>query len=262
MSGSPDIDLQEAGRQVERAARAVDVARQQQDVQLTATPPPDLLQRALGQFFDVLSYIETEDEDQLPADKPPFAPITAANDDAIDIHDITVLLSYGFRLLDDLIGWCNALDMETTRHDLHVVVVSIALWTIRRGGRIDTPETAVNALADLANRTNETEPLQRLSAIMDEIETALPEEIKRDHDGDNTAHPWRVLMLNHGIVATRTHEPQIMEPVFERIVTLLPEDAPGFFAEGLKQLDIVGYPEPVRVMMQNFYRRTHPETLH
>jgi hypothetical protein len=53
-----------------------------------------------------------------------------------------------------------------------------------------------------------------------------------------------------------------MEPVFERIVTLLPEDAPGFFAEGIKQLDIVGYPEPVRVMMQNFYRRTHPETLH
>ena len=45
-----------------------------------------------------------------------------------------------------------------------------------------------------------------------------------------------------------------MEPVFDSIVEHLPEDASGFFEEGMEQLDTVGYPEPVREIMTRYYQ--------
>ena len=44
-----------------------------------------------------------------------------------------------------------------------------------------------------------------------------------------SAPPWRVLLLNWGIVATRSLRPPLMRDAFDRLLEHLPEDASGFF---------------------------------
>ncbi|MGD8925773.1 MAG: hypothetical protein PVG20_02915 [Thioalkalispiraceae bacterium] len=53
-----------------------------------------------------------------------------------------------------------------------------------------------------------------------------------------------------------------MESVIEQLVFRLPEYAPGFFAEGMAQMNITGYPVHVRTVMQHYYQKTNQPTLH
>jgi hypothetical protein len=44
-----------------------------------------------------------------------------------------------------------------------------------------------------------------------------------------------------------------MEEAFEALAEHLPEEAPGFFREGMGQMDALGYPQRVRIIMQRYY---------
>ena len=255
MNHEPDWTLHETEARVRRSAAAIERARQQHAARLPDAPPPDLLGRALGQYFAILQRIEA-DGGRIPADETPD-PLPETDED-----EYGVLCDYGLRLLGDLIRWAVELDLEEERRELEAMVVAAALWTARMGGTIRPPEPVVNAVAHLANTTTGTEALRRLSQVMYDLAAAMPEEIRADRDRSDPGRPWRVLMLNHGIIATRSHDPAEMEAVFDRILALLPEDAPGFFAEGMEQMDIVGYPDHVRAVMQRYYELSHPRTLH
>jgi alkanesulfonate monooxygenase SsuD/methylene tetrahydromethanopterin reductase-like flavin-dependent oxidoreductase (luciferase family) len=70
-------------------------------------------------------------------------------------------------------------------------------------------------------------------------------------------------LLNRAIVATRSHRPQLMEPAFDAIVEWLPDQATRFFAESMGQMDIIGSPDQVRAVMQDYYLRySGDRTLH
>ncbi|WP_428634967.1 hypothetical protein [Sedimenticola sp.] len=43
-----------------------------------------------------------------------------------------------------------------------------------------------------------------------------------------------------------------MEEVFGQLVSNIPQDARGFFQEGMQQMDIVGYPDEVRQVMEKY----------
>jgi hypothetical protein len=58
--------------------------------------------------------------------------------------------------------------------------------------------------------------------------------------------------LNYGIVATRSHQPEIIEIAYDALVKNLPQDARQFFKEGLQQMDIVGYPDAVREVVERY----------
>ena len=53
-----------------------------------------------------------------------------------------------------------------------------------------------------------------------------------------------------------------MNSVFEQLLQRLPEDAEKFFAEGMKQMDIINYPEHVKHVIEHFYQLTNKPTLH
>ena len=97
---------------------------------------------------------------------------------------------------------------------------------------------------------------------MDEIANAAAPSVKADEDKSHAGRPWRMLNLNHGIVATRSQDTSIMESVFEQILLRLPEDAPNFFREGMEQMDIIDYPVHVREVMEKYYQMTNNPTLH
>ena len=64
--------------------------------------------------------------------------------------------------------------------------------------------------------------------------------------------PWRVLNLNYGIVATRSHQPELIEQAYDALIANLPQDARQFFKEGKQQMDLVGYPEEVREVVERY----------
>ena len=67
--------------------------------------------------------------------------------------------------------------------------------------------------------------------------------------------PWRVLLLNRGIVATRSHDPSTMEEAFTFLIRHLPEDAAQFFAAGMQQMEALNYPAHVRQVMEKYHRQ-------
>ena len=69
----------------------------------------------------------------------------------------------------------------------------------------------------------------------------------------NPGRPWRVLLLNHGIVATRSHNTELMEAAFTLLASKLPEDATRFFSEGMQQMEALGYPPHVRETMEKYH---------
>ena len=66
--------------------------------------------------------------------------------------------------------------------------------------------------------------------------------------------PWRVLLLNYAITATRTHEPALMEKAFKFLIFHLPDDLKQFFTEGMSQMFALNYPEKVKQVMEKYYK--------
>jgi len=90
---------------------------------------------------------------------------------------------------------------------------------------------------------------------MNEVVDATADIIRQDLEKTNPGRPWRVLQVNRAIVATRTHQPDVMDTAFESLAANLPEDAQRFFSEGMEQMDLLNYPPHVREVMDRYYRK-------
>lgn len=53
-----------------------------------------------------------------------------------------------------------------------------------------------------------------------------------------------------------------MTRAFDTLIHYLPEDATNFFSEGMGQLDAVGYPQPVREVVEHYSLMWSTSTLH
>ncbi len=82
---------------------------------------------------------------------------------------------------------------------------------------------------------------------------AVKPRISQDTASTDPTRPWRVLLLNRAIVATRSNEPALMEEAFDALVEHLPDETSGFFREGMEQMDALNYPPRVRAVMQRYY---------
>ncbi len=168
----------------------------------------------------------------------------------------------GFALLEQLHAWAEALEYQDMREALDEIIVTWGVWAARFLGPLPLTQPLVEALSRVANSHQDPAFLAELSHVYQEIAEAVDPATRDDRDRTNPARPWRLLNLNYGIVATRSHQPEIMEQAFEQLLHRLPEDAPGFFEEGMQQMEAVGYPEHVRRIMEKYYRLTNNPTLH
>ena len=207
---------------------------------------PGQLAEAIHQFLTIIARIDEEEGKLGPA----------VNDDATQLGD------YGMTLLTDLSAWAGQLNLPVPRQDLEIVTLAAADWVMRHEGQIRTLDPVVNALANFANRMNDPTSLEPLILFMGRVAQASAKYIKQDLEKTNPGRPWRVLHLNRGIVATRTHNPALMEKVFDDLVRYLPEDAPAFFAEGMQQMEALNYPQPVRVVMGRYFDRWTRPRMH
>ena len=89
-----------------------------------------------------------------------------------------------------------------------------------------------------------------LSDLIAEIVDHCSQDLKMDQGDSEELRPWRLLHINRGIVATRTHDLEVMKKAFDEFLIYLPQEATGFFAEGMKEMDALDYPPHVRKVME------------
>lgn len=167
--------------------------------------------------------------------------------------EITEIGDHALGLLQAIVERVESVSGHQSR-ELSRLAIPISLWTAQQGGHINKLELVVNSLAAWANELQDTLQIADLVGVIRQIIDATSAEIRQDLDQSNPMRPWRILNLNYGIVATRSHDPILMEEAFALLVENLPQDARAFFREGMQQMDSIGYPDEVREVVERYER--------
>lgn len=160
--------------------------------------------------------------------------------------------NYGLQLLTELTELAVQLELPDCARDLENLCLPLGAWIARQGGEIQQLAPIVNALAWHANHATSPQAMLDLFNLATQVFEAVSPNII-DNDPEDPVHPWRLLVINRAIVATRTLEPSAMEPALNAVVEHLPDDASRFFEEGMQQMDRIGYPEQVREVMNRYH---------
>ena len=206
----------------------------------TTEETPEQLLAGMEQAIDVM---ERADAD-----------VAARQGEAVlSVDEITEIGDFALGLLEAIVDRVETSSGRQER-DLVRLAIPISLWVARQGGHIKKLELGVNSLAAWANELHDTLQIAELVRVIREIIDAASDDIRKDLEQTNPMRPWRILNLNYGIVATRSHDPALMDEAFAVLVENLPQDARAFFREGMQQMDIVGYPEQVREVVEKYDR--------
>lgn len=241
----PPVDLSYLREQFRELAAQVCEAWDASSHAATEVDTPRLLRDALLQLADMLAHVEG-----------------AASDPEANPAEINTLGEYGLHLLEEQSQLAASLDQATLANQIEQQCLPFALWIARHGGEIRHLAPVVNALAHYANMASHPQTMGHLYTCCCElIEAASP--ACEEQPSRGAQHPWRLLLLNRAIVATRSHNPELMEAAFDAIVDHLPGEAHRFFAEGMEQMAVIDYPDTVRdVVRRYFLAHGIPQRLH
>jgi hypothetical protein len=210
-------------------------------------PSPPLVQKAMLQLLDILERQDIE-------------PVT---DKSLAADDIDELGEYGLTLIQEMSSYAADLGQQELSYHIEDLTFPFAVWLARRDCEIKNLAPVVNAFARSANDIKDNNLLKQLFTYINEIMDALSPNITQDLEKNNPMRPWRILIINRAIIATRSHDTELMEMAFKTLVEQLPEEAPGFFEEGVEQMHLIDYPEHVRKLMHHYYLMYGtPQTIH
>jgi len=241
----PPVDITYIAAEIRMHAAELREAQEDHDGEMD--PDPRVLPQALSDLFDHLRRLE----DQVPDPATEGGPTPAAR------ADLSRLGDYGVDLLARLAGLAGTLPAPHKAHAIEELALPFACWIARRGGELGYLEPIVNGAAHLANRLLQPSELEQLYGLLTEIVDAVDPRLSQDTTSVDPSRPWRILLLNRAIVATRSHRPALMEEAFESIIEYLPDEAPAFFREGMEQMAALNYPPQVRDLMQRFHQQCH-----
>jgi len=166
--------------------------------------------------------------------------------------EVSKIGDYALNLLDEISVSCASRGLQTEMLELHRLSLPVANWLKNHGGKITKLDIIVNAIASYANTLQDISQLEFLCGLISQVIEITEPSIKQDLEAGNPMRPWRILNLNWGIVATRTHNIEIMQRVFDQMINNIPADSQQFFNEGMQQMDVVGYPQAVREIMKKY----------
>lgn len=233
------------------------------DISAPSAVSPHLAGRALRRFFDLLQQAGAcRDMDSGAALREGVASDAPCLPGSMDSQHLSDIGNQGLQLLDTLGEWAQALSLPEQENQIRAATVMVALWLARHGGELNSIESVVNTLAEIANSTTEYDALVELSDMMSELASAISPQTKFDFENNERRQPWRVLNLNRGIIATRSHDTRLMENAFDDLIRNIPEDAEMFFRQGMQQMEELDYPEYVRDVVSRYYHQSKTRVLH
>ncbi len=231
---------------------AVDQYLQAEDIDSNDVNSPHNLLAAMDQAIDVMQRAD--------ADSVVQQDMSAESMGALSAKDINKIGHYTLDLLEGVVSFVQNKTGEQNR-DILRLTLPVSLWIARHGGQLSQIDMLVNSLAGYANEISESHALADLARVMKEVLDACDDEIRRDPEQTNMMRPWRILNLNYCIVATRSHQPELIEQAYDSLVKNLPQDAREFFKEGMQQMDIVGYPDEVREVVERYNKMWGSESV-
>ena len=169
--------------------------------------------------------------------------------------EVSEIADHALMLLDEVAAGFAARGLQEQMMALHQLSLPVVAWLSSNAGQLIKIDIVVNAVASYANTLQDAKQLEALSRLIETVIGVTDNSIKQDLEASNPMRPWRVLNLNWGIVATRTHNTELMEHVFEQLINNIPADVQQFFIEGVQQMDLVNYPQHVRVVMEKYAGR-------
>jgi len=262
-------NLADISKAISEASEVVMLAfNSQQSPEEADAVKPNMITTALRQLIDIMAMIEVDQATDIAYSDTlaafPKEPLSEIDMSPLSRTEISEIGDHGMSLVQTLSEWAENLELGMQQQQLHAVMVILAIWIARHGGYVRNLDTVVDTLADIANKTSDAKILAELSHVMGEIIDAVDmnnwninEVVK-----DSRTQCWKILNINRGIIATRTHDASIMEPVFEQLVQNIPEYAPIFFEKGIREVDALNYPADTQSMMIRFYQKFHGHTLH
>ncbi len=210
---------------------------------------------SLTQFF---SEQGKEDNDMLYAFDEIDKFLSSAQSRAGDMAQLSVFNARANELIllvDRLMVFASNLKHKKSFALLEDFLLQFVLWFASAGGKITSLIPVVNLIAARSNRLREAIELKQLMAEIEIIINATAAFIQEDMDDRDPGRPWRVLLLNYAITATRTHKPELMDKAFQLLIHHLPDDLKQFFSEGMSQMVALDYPDSVKEVMQRYYQQ-------
>lgn len=194
---------------------------------------PLALASALSDFYQISSIMES-------------------GNGVMDSDQVSEFAEYGLDLLDRLAWQLRMMEIMDQRERMAHIYASLGLWLVHRDAVLDNLEGIADGFAWIVNGLTDTGDLGEICQRIEEVAKAASEKKQMDEDRSSPWRPWRVLNLNAGIAATRSRDPRLMERVFENLGRRLPDDMPGFLADGRRQMMTQNAPEAVRAVMNRY----------
>ncbi len=177
-------------------------------------------------------------------------------------EEISHLGDRGLMLLDDLLDWSTRLLTEDASRNLETAALVIAQWVLQHQGELRRLDLIATACMHVVGGARSPGVLEYFAAFIGRMAEATAHIIRQDPDKTNPNRPWRLLHLYRGIAAVRSHNPRLMEEIFEDLSRQLPEDAPGFFAEIMQQTTSQPCPEATRAIVGRYFDRWARPRMH
>jgi len=187
-----------------------------------------------------------------------FFEVAAALDQGavfFESDELAEFADHGLDLLDRLAYQLLVLEVMEHRDNMAKIFASIGIWLARREATLDNLEGIADGFGRITNGLSDTGELAEICRLMEEVADAASEAVRLDDEKGNPYRPWRVLNLNAGIAATRSLDPELMTQTFDNLGRRLPQDLPGFLADGKRQMAIQDVPEAVREVMDRYVER-------
>ncbi len=187
-----------------------------------------------------------------------FFEIAAAVDQGavfLESEELAEFSDHGLDLLDRLAYQLLVLEVMEHRENMARIFASMGLWLARRDAALGNLEGIADGFGRITNGLSDQKDLAEICRLMEEVAEATPDELQMDEDRSNPYRPWRVLNLNAGIAATRSLDPELMKQTFDNLGRRLPQDMPGFFADGQRQMVMQEVPEDVRAVVDQYAER-------
>lgn len=178
----------------------------------------------------------------------------------VGAQELKALGNHGLHLIAALADCARSYKMINNAEAIQRECVPFAVWMARHGVELTDLQPVVNALAEFANGLTRPDDLAQLYQQMGEIIEATSPSLS---EGRRPADTWRLLLLNHAIVATRSHKPQLIERAYDTLIEDLPDDVQDFLSEAMEQMDLLNYPSEIREIVAGYFQRFgRARTLH
>ncbi|MDH5765261.1 MAG: hypothetical protein OEZ38_04525 [Gammaproteobacteria bacterium] len=181
------------------------------------------------------------------------ADLATTGSDVIEADEISQIADYALSLISELAVLAAQRGLQQVMADLIQLSMPVAGWVSEHRAKIFQLDVVVNAVASYANTLQEPADIEQLCNYISQIMPSIVDEVSNDLENANPMRPWRILNLNWGIVATRSHNIELIEKVYTALMQNIPDDAHGFITEAMEQMDIIGYPDSVRQVVEKFY---------